>query len=138
MQLLVGVKEQSTPRPFINISGPLSKQAKMKPMVVYKCLVFDHSLNLILTLNFLFQIKVENRYKHNGNDDCMLSMDGTDFLIPENGKRWFSYKFRKSGIRYEVVFLFWGKRCAGSVGLIAQDSTMIFVRKSPIRQYFLF
>ena len=65
----------------------IEAMTKMEPMGVCKCLVFVHSSNLILTLNILFQIKFENRYKHNGNYDCLLSIDGTDFLIPEHGCR---------------------------------------------------
>ena len=29
-------------------------------------------------------------------------MDGTDFQIPEHGRQFFSFKFRKSALRYEV------------------------------------
>ena len=29
-------------------------------------------------------------------------MDGTDFQIPEHGRQFFPFKFRKSALRYEV------------------------------------
>ncbi len=33
----------------------------------------------------------------------MLSVDGTDFRIPERGRDWYSHKFKKSAVRYEVA-----------------------------------
>ncbi len=50
-----------------------------------------------------FQILLENRYKHDQYNDCLLSVDGTDFQIPERGREWYSFKFKKSGVRYEVA-----------------------------------
>lgn len=32
----------------------------------------------------------------------MVSIDGTDFQIEKSGKRWYSHKFKKPGVRYEV------------------------------------
>jgi len=32
----------------------------------------------------------------------MLSVDGTDCPIEKKGKRWYSHKFKKPGVRYEV------------------------------------
>ena len=32
-----------------------------------------------------------------------MSVDGTDVPIPERGPDWYSYKFRGSGLRYEVA-----------------------------------
>lgn len=32
-----------------------------------------------------------------------MTVDGTDFRIAENGKAFFSHKFKKSGLRYEVA-----------------------------------
>jgi hypothetical protein len=31
-----------------------------------------------------------------------MSVDGTDFMIPEHGPKFYSFKFRRSGLRYEV------------------------------------
>jgi hypothetical protein len=57
--------------------------------------------NQILIL--LSQILLDNRYLSDEGNDCLLSVDGTDFLSPEYGKKFFSHKFRHSGLRYEVA-----------------------------------
>ena len=36
-------------------------------------------------------------------NDCLLSVDGTDFLSPQYGKKWYSHKFKHSGLRYKVA-----------------------------------
>ena len=36
-------------------------------------------------------------------NDCLLSVDGTDFLSPQYGKKWYFHKFKHSGLRYEVA-----------------------------------
>lgn len=51
----------------------------------------------------LFQIKLDNRYKGDTGSDCLLSVDGTDFRIPERGRDWYSHKFKKSAVRYEIA-----------------------------------
>ena len=35
-------------------------------------------------------------------NDCLISMDGTDFQVPENGRSFYSHKFKKSGVRYKL------------------------------------
>lgn len=45
----------------------------------------------------------ENRKKGDIYNDCLTSVDGTDFQVPNNGKRFYTYKFKKSGLRYEVA-----------------------------------
>ena len=38
-------------------------------------------------------------------NDCLISVDGTDFEIdwpPGNRKSWFSHKFRRAALRYEI------------------------------------
>ena len=67
--------------------------------VMHYC--FDFSL--VLSLLKIFQILLESRYKHDQYDDSLLSVDGMDFPIPERGQECYSFKFRKSGVRYEVV-----------------------------------
>ena len=32
-----------------------------------------------------------------------MSVDGTDFRIPNRGRAFYSHKFKKSGLRYEVA-----------------------------------
>jgi hypothetical protein len=46
---------------------------------------------------------MENRFKLDIANDCLISVDGTDFRIPELGKKFYSWKYRKSGLRYEVA-----------------------------------
>ena len=41
--------------------------------------------------------------KGDKGNDCLLSVDGTDFRIPERGRRFYSHKFKKSALRYEVA-----------------------------------
>ena len=46
---------------------------------------------------------MENRYKEDVGNDCLLSVDGTDCRIQKKGRRWSSHKFaKKAGVRYEV------------------------------------
>ena len=35
-------------------------------------------------------------------NDCLVTVDGTDFRIPEYGPTFFSHKFKSSGLQYEV------------------------------------
>ena len=54
-------------------------------------------------LSFLPLIQFENRKKGDVGNDCLLSVDGTDFRIAMGySKPFWSYKFKKSGLRYEV------------------------------------
>jgi hypothetical protein len=50
----------------------------------------------------LHQIIWDNRFRKDGRNDCLTSVDGTDFRIAEQGKDFYSHKFKKSGLRYEV------------------------------------
>ncbi|GAX24473.1 hypothetical protein FisN_2Hu038 [Fistulifera solaris] len=50
-----------------------------------------------------FLIIWENRFKMDKGNDCLISVDGTDFLIPEHGRAFYSHKFKKSAFRYEVA-----------------------------------
>lgn len=59
---------------------------------------------------FLEQIIWENRYKNDIGNDCLASVDGTDFrvkgrILPDGkpDKRLYSYKFKGPGLRYEVA-----------------------------------
>ena len=47
----------------------------------------------------------ENRKRKDVGNDCLVTVDGTDFRIERqtgNGKSWYSHKFHGSGLRYEV------------------------------------
>ena len=39
--------------------------------------------------------------KDKGND-CLLTVDGTDYEGPELGRNWYSHKFKRSAVRYEI------------------------------------
>lgn len=52
---------------------------------------------------------MENRFKGDTGEDCLLSVDGVDFMIQEPypytrgySKVWFSPKFKGPGLRYEI------------------------------------
>ena len=52
------------------------------------------------------QILWENRRDRDAGNDCMVSVDGTDFRIPQItpwSKSWYSHKFHGPGLRYEVA-----------------------------------
>lgn len=52
------------------------------------------------------QIRWENRFRGNSTKTCKVTVDGTDCRIfepkPFNSK-WYSHKFKKAGLRYEVA-----------------------------------
>lgn len=51
----------------------------------------------------VFQIIWENRLKNDSGEDCLVSVDGTDFRVAQHGPKFSSHKFAgKSGLRYEV------------------------------------
>ena len=63
----------------------------------------------ILTIDcfgcFVLQINWEKRKKGDRQNDCLVSVDGTDCKIPlqiTNPKAFYSHKFKGSGLRYEV------------------------------------
>ena len=58
----------------------------------------------------LFKICFERRFEGDKLNDCLLSVDGIDFQILEPypyekewSKRWYSHKFKKPGLRYEIA-----------------------------------
>lgn len=57
---------------------------------------------LCLTHLLYEKILFENRKVGDRGYDCLLSTDGTDYQIPWISKWFWSYKFRKCGLRYEV------------------------------------
>jgi hypothetical protein len=53
---------------------------------------------------FQKQIVWENHKKGDKGNDCLVSVDGTDFKIAEHGPAFSSHKFsKKSGLRYEIA-----------------------------------
>jgi hypothetical protein len=49
------------------------------------------------------QIDLENRKKGDIHNDCLTTVDGTDFRIANWGRKFYSHKFKGSGLRYEVA-----------------------------------
>ena len=66
----------------------------------YSYIVFCY---FFITHNLLLlKIKWENRCEQDEGNNCLISVDGTDFRIAELGKTFYSFKFKKSGLWYEV------------------------------------
>ena len=78
--------------------------AELEPSVVrYKniflsCIYFYFYLSFVITLQVIF----DNRLTNDSDNDCLISVDETDFYITEHGAKFYSHKFKKSGFRYEV------------------------------------
>jgi len=73
--------------------------------------VSDHPLcySFALALTFLFllylQIRWENRYLNYNGSRCLITIDGTDFMINEPfpfEPGYYSHKFHRAGLRYEL------------------------------------
>lgn len=61
---------------------------------------------LLISYVIILKIKWENRYKKDIGNDCLVSVDGTDFRIYEQEPfwpGWFSHKFNGPGVRYELA-----------------------------------
>ena len=60
---------------------------------------------LLLTMYFLnLQINWDERYVDDEGNDCLVSVDCTDCKVGVKfNKSWFSYKFKKAGVRYEIA-----------------------------------
>ena len=54
---------------------------------------------------------VENRKKGNIGNDCLVTVDGTNFCIPHMGRKFYSHKFRASGLQYEIAVLILSGEC---------------------------
>lgn len=49
------------------------------------------------------QIDWDNQFKGDCGNDCLISVDGTDFRVQSGyGRPFYSHKFNGSGVRYEV------------------------------------
>ena len=54
----------------------------------------------------IFKINLENIFLANNGSACIISVDGTNIKINQPQKfekKWFSYKFRGPGLRYEFA-----------------------------------
>ncbi len=57
----------------------------------------------VFLLHSFIQIVFENRKEGDVGNDCLLSVDGTDFRLAMGwNKSFYTYKFKRSGHRYEV------------------------------------
>ena len=45
---------------------------------------------------------MENRFEMDKGNDCLITVNGTDFCIFEQGSTFYNHKFKGSGLRYEV------------------------------------
>jgi len=59
----------------------------------------------VVVFLLLKQIIWENRYANDIGNDCLVSVDGTDFPLAwgSNDTRLYSHKFRRPGLRYEIA-----------------------------------
>jgi len=82
--------------------GFIEAIANLEPLVVSKTVVASVAA-LIYIVSHSFQIIWENRLKKDKGNDCLVSVDGTDFRIPNHGKQFSSHKCKKkSALRCEV------------------------------------
>ena len=86
-------------------------------------------------LLFLLQIVWENWFKNDGGNDCLMTVDGIDFRIPEHGKVFYSHSSSRSldfvmkwDSALQLVILFGSRMVHMSVvaGLILASSDTIF------------
>jgi hypothetical protein len=87
-------------------------------------------INNTLTFFFLHKIQFENRKRGDVGNDSLLSVDGTDFCVTKSYKKpFYSYKFKKSGFRYELALCIKTRNICWWAGLHLPgiwNDTMIF------------
>ena len=96
---LLGGKDPKTIQKYM---WPYIKSlAELENIVVSLCFVSCFKFHTTHILSY--QINFEDRKKGDTLNDCMLSVDGTDFRLAMGySKPFYSHKFKKSGVRYEV------------------------------------
>ncbi len=59
---------------------------------------------MLVVIHFLAlsQILFKNRFKDDNGSNCLLSVDGVDFKVPNHGRAYYSHKFKGSGLYYKV------------------------------------
>lgn len=74
------------------------------------CVVLSRSLTHTLSLGPASQIRWTDRFKPGPYGarvrTCYVTLDGTDFRIAEPmpfSKKWYSHKFKRAGVRYEIA-----------------------------------
>lgn len=72
--------------------------------VVLISLLSSMSSQWLLCCRSAWQLRWENRFNGDRGADCLISVDGVDFRIPNHGPAFSSHKFKKkSGLRYEIA-----------------------------------
>jgi hypothetical protein len=68
------------------------------------CVFMLYCFASINGLIVVLQVKWENRYDGDLHNDCLVSVDGTDFQIPYFGRKFHSHKYKfGSALRYEIA-----------------------------------
>lgn len=83
-------------------SNVVSTTATRTRTALYFYPTFSASLILIFSLKIVW----EKRLERDSGNDCLVSVDGTDFRIQQPSvfsKIWYSHKFKGPGLRYEVA-----------------------------------
>ena len=99
---LAEVKDTKTFRYFVWLF--ISAIEEIESSVVRdKTIFFDMYIFLFLSLICYYILGFfYNRLTNDSGNNCLISMDETDYLIVEHGIKFYSQKFKKSGLRYEV------------------------------------
>lgn len=74
-------------------------------MYVVYIIIYINILSWLTYFFLLCQIDFGNRNRHSNGSICRITLDGTDFRIPEPtpfDPMWYSHKFNGAGLRYEV------------------------------------
>ena len=84
--------------PIVEAIGDLQATV-VSSFVINACLLFPSN-------QYFLQIVWENRHRGRSTKTCKVTVDGTDCPIQEPipfSKKWYSHKFKKAGLRYEVA-----------------------------------
>ena len=103
---IVGTNEKSFRQHVWIVITAISSQRNQFVSVQYNLFIMSSTLQLLTIAIFFCQISLTTRFNHQNGSCCLLSVDGTDFLINEPipfSKDWFSHKFKGAGLRYEVA-----------------------------------
>jgi hypothetical protein len=76
--------------------------AMLDPIIVSNVLRVNITCFVLTLYDLSHCILVHFPIYGNQWNDCLITMDGTDYRPPTQGKHFFSFKFRGSGLRYEI------------------------------------
>ena len=83
---------------FIPAIAELESSVVRYKNIFLSCIYFYFYLSFVIILYVFF----DNRLTNDSGNNCLISVDGTDFLIADHGAKFYSHKFKNSGLRYEV------------------------------------